>query len=170
MYYGDEIGMHNVEVPPECEQDPQGIRIGRKRDPVRTPMQWNANQGADFTRGNPWLPLARDFKEVNVNAQDGHSLLALYRRLLSLRCTRRALITGHYKSAFTTEHFLAYHRSSETENFLIILNFSDRPQSIDVNDFSDSARLLASTWMDRDESNVQDMLECRGNEGIIIQL
>src|SRR3712207_8680529 len=40
LYYGDEIGMHDVEIPPEMVRDPQGIRSpGYGRDPVRTPMQ-----------------------------------------------------------------------------------------------------------------------------------
>ncbi|HMM43703.1 MAG TPA: alpha-amylase family glycosyl hydrolase, partial [Thermomicrobiales bacterium] len=40
LYYGEEIGMVDADVPPERQQDPARFRhIGR--DPQRTPMQWD---------------------------------------------------------------------------------------------------------------------------------
>src|SRR5690348_6794588 len=51
LYYGDEIGMHDVEIPPEQVQDPaQRINgsVNEGRDPERTPMQWNDSANAGF--------------------------------------------------------------------------------------------------------------------------
>ena len=50
LYYGDEIGMTDVPIPPERAADPDG------RDPSRTPMQWDSSPAAGFTTGQPWLP------------------------------------------------------------------------------------------------------------------
>ena len=36
------------------------------RDPQRTPMQWNGGPAAGFTSGDPWLPLAEDAYQRNV--------------------------------------------------------------------------------------------------------
>ncbi len=48
-YYGDEIGMQDVPIPPEQLQDPQGKDDPRhSRDPQRTPMQWNVSVNAGF--------------------------------------------------------------------------------------------------------------------------
>jgi alpha-glucosidase len=52
LYYGDEIGMHDVPIPPYLVQDPfeknlPGLGLGR--DPVRTPMQWDAEKHAGFS-------------------------------------------------------------------------------------------------------------------------
>ena len=47
LYYGDELGMENVPIPPEREQDPFGKNMpgtGQGRDPERTPMQWDDTQ------------------------------------------------------------------------------------------------------------------------------
>ena len=76
LYYGDEIGMRDVPIPPERVQDPleksvPGIGLGR--DPERTPMQWSAAPQAGFSTAEPWLPLAEDFAQVNVAAQRGRS-------------------------------------------------------------------------------------------------
>lgn len=63
LYYGDEIGMGD------------NIYLG-DRDGVRTPMQWNADRNAGFSRANPqrlYLPLVVDphyhYEAVNVEAQ-----------------------------------------------------------------------------------------------------
>src|SRR4028118_2310319 len=66
LYYGDELGMEDVPIPPELEQDPWGKRVpgmGLGRDPERTPMQWDASPAAGFTTGEPWLPVASDYRE-----------------------------------------------------------------------------------------------------------
>src|SRR6185312_17547381 len=63
IYYGEEIGMQNVPIPPEAVQDPfeknvPGMGLGR--DPQRTPMQWDASPNAGFAAAGvkPWLPIA----------------------------------------------------------------------------------------------------------------
>jgi alpha-glucosidase len=58
VYYGDEIGMLDVDIPPEQLQDPfekTAPRLGLGRDPQRTPMQWSGEENAGFTSGTPWL-------------------------------------------------------------------------------------------------------------------
>ena len=35
----------------------------------RTPMQWDAAGNAGFTSGAPWLPLAEDYRQLNVETQ-----------------------------------------------------------------------------------------------------
>jgi alpha-glucosidase len=79
VYQGDELGLANG---PEGE--PPRDRAGR--DPMRNPMQWDAEPGAGFTSGEPWLPLGSEL-ERNVEAEraDDRSLLWLYRRLLAMR-------------------------------------------------------------------------------------
>ena len=75
LYYGDEIGMEDVPVPPERVVDPDG------RDPERSPMRWTGEPGAGFSDAEPWLPLGDT--DVNVEAQeaDPRSMLALHREL-----------------------------------------------------------------------------------------
>ena len=54
------------------------------REPERTPMQWNADAHAGFSRARPWLPVGDDYSTVNVERekQDPHSMLALHRDLI----------------------------------------------------------------------------------------
>src|SRR5205823_10111288 len=69
LYYGDELGMENVPVPPEKEQDPFGKNmpsVGQGRDPERTPMRWDTSENAGFSTAEPWLPLGDDWQVANV--------------------------------------------------------------------------------------------------------
>jgi alpha-glucosidase len=61
IYYGDELGMRQVDIPRDRVRDPfernvPGIGVGR--DGCRTPMQWDASENAGFSKVNPWLPMA----------------------------------------------------------------------------------------------------------------
>ena len=88
-YYGDEIGMVDVPIPPEFLQDPQAVNqpeiaelVGR--DPGRTPMQWDTSPNAGFAPAGvrTWLPLAADYTTCNVAVQaaDLTSMLSFFRR------------------------------------------------------------------------------------------
>ena len=81
VYQGDELGLANGPG-----HEPPYDRAGRDR--VRHPMQWDASPLGGFTTGEPWLSLV-DPQERNVAGERGDpgSLLALYRRLLTLRRT-----------------------------------------------------------------------------------
>ena len=90
LYYGDEIGMHQVAIAPDQVRDPfeknvPGIGVGR--DGCRTPMQWDATADAGFSTATPWLPLADDYIHENVANLDADagSILSLYKALIGLR-------------------------------------------------------------------------------------
>src|SRR3982074_3119765 len=99
LYYGDEIGMHQVAIAPDQVRDPfeknvPGIGVGR--DGCRTPMQWDATPYAGFSATQPWLPLADDFPHENVvNLEaDSRSILSLYKALIGLRTKLSHLQSG----------------------------------------------------------------------------
>ncbi len=98
-YYGDELGMQDVAIPPELMHDPRGKEHPEhSRDPARTPMQWDSSPNAGFCppEVQPWLPVASDYQTYNVavEQQDMHSFLALVRALLTLRRSSPALNVG----------------------------------------------------------------------------
>jgi len=133
IYNGEELGMHNVSVPPEKTQDPQAI-AGDGRDPERTPMQWSSELGAGFTDGEPWLPLAHDYRLHNAatQANDSTSFLSLYHALIHLRTKTPAFKNGAFRLLFDTDpQILAYERTSRKSRYAVIINFKD-----DTNSFS----------------------------------
>ncbi len=81
LYYGDELGLRDVAVPPDRVQDPWERRVpgqGLGRDPVRTPMPWTPEPNAGFCppEVEPWLPLDPDHARLSVAAQQRDAGLA----------------------------------------------------------------------------------------------
>jgi alpha-glucosidase len=152
LYYGDELGMEDVPIPPELVQDPYEKNVpglGLGRDPERTPMQWSAERHAGFSSGSPWLPLAADHAVRNVEVQKGDpaSMLSLYRELLRLRRSRPTLSIGAYTSLDTAPSVLGYVRSHGAMRDAVLLNLGGSPQP--VSGELSRAPVLSSTHPDR---------------------
>jgi alpha-glucosidase len=172
LYYGDEIGMADVEIPPGLVQDPWEKNVpgfGLGRDPERTPMQWDASPHAGFTVGRPWLPVARDATAVNVARErdDPTSMLTLYRRLIALRRARPALSAGSYEPVDAVGDVLAYARGAGANQCLVALNLGSAPQNLRVPAAFRDARVLLSTALDREGEVIGDSLALRGDEGVV---
>ncbi|WP_221089010.1 alpha-amylase family glycosyl hydrolase [Deinococcus aquaedulcis] len=150
VYYGDEIGMENVPVPPERMVDPAGLQQpdvpGASRDPERTPMPWDAGENAGFSAPGttPWLPLGDDAAQRHVAAQeaDPHSDLHYFRALTRLRAAHPALVGGSYRSVDAGEDVFAFVREGGGERLTVLLNFSG--QSQDLGELTGGQTLLSS--------------------------
>ena len=176
VYYGDEIGMHDVEIPRDKISDLREILVpylGLGRDPARTPMQWDGQPNAGFTTGTPWLPLAGDYERVNVNVQtdDPRGILALYRSLFQLRRSSPALIAGSFQTVLRDGPVFVYRRDTDEQHMLVALNFGSEPRTVvlDVPGHAGGS-LLLSTHLDREGEQVGTQLELRGDEGVVIAI
>jgi len=173
LYYGDEIGMHQVAIAPEQVHDPfeknvPGIGVGR--DGCRTPMQWDATRYAGFSTSRPWLPLADDFAHenvVNLNA-DAASILSLYKALIGLRKKLPQLVSGDYVPVAAEGDLLLYRREGAEGTAVIALNLGAEPVSIKSDAAGLNGEILLSTFLDRQGEKIQGALDLRGDEGVII--
>ena len=173
LYYGDEIGMHDVPIPPDRVHDPYeksqpGLGLGR--DPQRSPMQWDASPAAGFTTGDPWLPVADDFRARNVDAltRDSGSILTFYKRLIEVRHARRALNVGAYRRVVCDAHTLAYERTHGQERLLVALNLAEEDAAVPLEGYE--GRILLSTHLDREGESIGGRCAIRAHEGVIILL
>jgi len=173
MYYGDELGMPDVPIPPELVQDPYeknvpGIGVGR--DPARTPMPWNAARNGGFTTGKPWLPLGDDVAQINVESErhDPTSILSLNRALIALRQSDPALTCGGYAQVEPHGPVLTYLREHGGRRLLIALNLTSGPATVRLP--AGTGKVLLSTHLDRGGSAEGDALELRADEGVIVEL
>jgi len=175
LYYGDEIGMHDVEIPPEKVQDPFEKNVpgrGLGRDPQRTPMQWSAAKNAGFTAGKPWLPIAEDYAQNNVEAErdDPLSILSLYMQLINVRRGEPALEVGELERIDTAGDLLTYIRRDGESAFLVALNFGSEPQVIDISDRAGGGRITLSTGLDRAGESVRGILHIHPDEGLLLRV
>jgi alpha-glucosidase len=170
LYYGDELGIGKVTVPPEDVQDlweknEPGLGLGR--DPSRTPFQWDASPNAGFSCVKPWLPVDPGYPACNVDVlrNDSKSILVLYRRLLAIRRWHDSLATGAFRMIGVQGNVLIYERTGKGERVLVCLNFGDSGQTVEGQQL-DEAEILVSTHPDRPSSGADLFL--RPNEGLTI--
>jgi alpha-glucosidase len=175
LYYGDEIGMRDVPIPPHRVRDPFEKNVpgkGLGRDPERTPMQWNGDANAGFTQGEPWLPLADDFARTNVQAQraDPRSMLSLYHRLIALRRGEPALEVGRFEAVEAAGDVLAYIRRGRADEsaFLVALNLGPRPHALRCP--VPAGTIALSTGLDREGEAVSGEVRLGANEGLVIRI
>ncbi|HEY4379095.1 MAG TPA: alpha-amylase family glycosyl hydrolase [Acidobacteriaceae bacterium] len=170
MYYGEELGMTNVAIPPEEVQDPAEKNepgIGAGRDPERTPMQWDSTPLTGFTTCRPWLPVSPEHVTVNVAAQqnDPESMLSLYRDLLRLRRDHPTLIDGKLQSILPDGSVLRYQRVGPTESLEVILNLGHSPAQVEA-----AGLVLKSTCPGREGEHITGSIELRAAEGLLLRL
>lgn len=146
VYMGEEIGMMNPKFPTIddyvdvetlnhfdilqknglSEQEVMAIIKERSRDNSRTPMQWDDSQNAGFTTGTPWLKVADNASEINVQAalSNKTSIFYFYQKLIALRKEYPVIQTGDYTPYWTDEDLIiAYKRSNEITSLLSIHHF-----------------------------------------------
>jgi alpha-glucosidase len=174
LYYGDEIGMQDVPISGADVHDPfeknvPGLGLGR--DPERTPMQWDASGNAGFSNSTPWLPIADDYRDINVAVETGkkESLLTLYRRLIALRRAEPALAIGEIALLPTNGDLIAYIRKAGERRLLIVLNLGAKSETFKFAELRSSAHLLLST-NDRRDDRFDGDFAVDGNEGVITEL
>ncbi|HTU47845.1 MAG TPA: alpha-glucosidase [Bryobacteraceae bacterium] len=141
MYYGDEIEMPTT-VPTSKDQvkDPIGISgwpQEKGRDGERTPMQWNSSTAAGFsTNPNTWLPVAPDYKEVNVEVEskEPDSMLNWYKKLIALRRTDPAIHDGDMKMLETdNQQIVAWTRKAPNGEVVVVAcSFAAEPQTVSL--------------------------------------
>jgi alpha-glucosidase len=173
LYYGDEIGMQDVFIPPDQVRDPfeknvPGLGLGR--DPERTPMQWSSDANAGFTNGVPWLPVGADYAKTNVTAQrkDPDSLLSFYRRVLTLRRQEPALSVGDYEPVVAVESLLVFRRRHVGRTLTVVLNLGAEARVYQHTSDQPLGQLLLSTQPTRRQQLFTSEVELAGHEGVII--
>jgi oligo-1,6-glucosidase len=107
------------------------------RDNARTPMQWDATQGAGFTTGTPWIDVPERGRAINVAAEKvgpdekwtDHaeaSVFGFYRELLRLRRENPIIGTGDYQRIATdSPNLYAYQRTDATGRLIVVVNLSN---------------------------------------------
>ncbi len=174
MYYGDELGMHDVPIPPERVRDPWGRNVpglGLGRDPERTPMQWSGAPHAGFSAVNAWLPVAGDYQErcVEREQRDPHSMLALYQRLIALRRATPALSVGSWAQLpVASANVVAYVREHAGDRLAVALNLGRESEVFAVP--AARARVLISTRLDREAQTTCDTITLCPDEGVVLRL
>ena len=131
IYYGDEIGMKQLDGLPHIE----GCYMGRAGD--RTPMQWNNGLNKGFSIVSPEklyraVDTSSDAPDVASQEKDTHSLLNTVKELIKLHNTEPALVAyAEFVPVYAEKekYPFAYIRANGNERLLIVVNPANREVS-----------------------------------------
>ncbi len=128
VYQGEELGLEEVDVPPDARQDPAWFRTGNPgRDGARVPMPWRGTRppyGFSPAGAQTWLPMPDGWAGLTVarQRQDPASTWSFYRE--ALRARRRYADAGDDLEVVRTRStVLELHRGPLT----VVCNCGSRP-------------------------------------------
>ncbi len=170
IYQGEELGMTNYPFKdPEDFHDIESIHAYEEwcksgcvsheefwpcitrisRDNARTPMQWDESAQAGFTKGEPWMPVNPNYKEINAKAalEDPGSVFYHYQKLIALRKQYPIIVHGDYKLLFAdSEEIFAYQRTLRKEKLLVVCSFTDQETAFTLPEEFNGGRYLIANY------------------------
>ncbi|WP_017149948.1 alpha,alpha-phosphotrehalase [Bacillus bingmayongensis] len=178
IYQGEEIGMTNpgfnhIDLYRDVEslniykmkreegmsdEEIIGILKQKSRDNSRTPMQWNGEANAGFTASIPWISVAENYKEINVEKalEDKQSIFYYYKKLIEFRKKYDVITDGKYEIVdMNHPNVWVYTRKLEDEVLLVVNNFYEEtitysvPEEVRVNGMKQE--ILISNYEDSGE-------------------
>uniref|UniRef100_A0A665WZF1 Amino acid transporter heavy chain SLC3A1 n=1 Tax=Echeneis naucrates TaxID=173247 RepID=A0A665WZF1_ECHNA len=170
-YYGEEIGMENINVTDK--------QYKLNTDISRSPMQWSSNTNAGFSSklNTTWLPVHPNYRNVNVEVQkqDEGSVLAQYRFLNTLRQTELPFQRGWFCYIHADANVFSYLRELDghSKAFLMVLNFGKQSAITDLSsvpELPDQLKVLMSTNQVNNGMVLQrSRILTEAGEGLVIQ-
>lgn len=155
IYQGEEIGMTNpnftditsyrdvesLNAYQIMQKDPKkrplalSILAQKSRDNSRTPMQWDNSPNAGFSTGKPWIEVASNYPNINVQEAlaDKQSVFYTYQQLIQLRKQQTILTEGDYSDLLPAHPSVwVYQRRTETQTLTVLANLSAEKQPVKV--------------------------------------
>ncbi|MBF0715561.1 alpha,alpha-phosphotrehalase [Gemelliphila palaticanis] len=144
----------------------------KSRDNSRTPMQWDNTANAGFSKVKPWLKVANNYKEINVQRElDTGKIFNYYKKLIKLRKDYKVISEGTYRGIqLDNKYIYSYIREYEGQKLLVLNNFYGENAKIDLSkenlDFNNYSVLIGNY----ENSNISSVIELKPYETIAILL
>lgn len=167
IYMGEEIGMLDPDyesmanyVDVESIDAYQALRSAGKtesqafaivqaksRDNSRIPMQWNDEENAVFSTGQPWLQVGKTYRDINVAKEKSGPIFTFYQELIALRKILPIIAEGSYQSAYQDNPYIyAFERQYGKQRLLVCNNFFAKTVKVPLPKAYQEGRVLLSNY------------------------
>lgn len=167
IYMGEEIGMLDPDyesmanyVDVESINAYQALRSAGKtesqafaivqaksRDNSRIPMQWNDEENAVFSTGQPWLQVGKTYRDINVAKEKSGPIFTFYQELIALRKILPIIAEGSYQSAYQDNPYIyAFERPYGKQRLLVCNNFFAKTVKVPFPKAYQEGRVLLSNY------------------------
>lgn len=183
IYQGEELGMTNAAYEIDEYRDIETLNLyqermekgfekedimnsihAKSRDNARTPMQWNDEENAGFTKGEPWIKVNPNYKKINAAQQveDENSVFNCYKELIRLRRKYSVLIEGDFRLLLAEdENIFAYIREDESALLLVVCNFYNKTVEYPLEESAKDMELLICNYKDIEQAAILRPYEAR---------
>ena len=174
IYQGQEIGMTNAHFKdidetkdlevhniwgilskiPFISKRMKQIALDVSRDNARTPMLWDNTKYAGFSSVEPWIRPNPNKDEINVKAalDNKDSLFYFYQKLIEFRKNNLVIKDGKYVELLgSNRNVFAYKRVTDSEEVVVISNFSKKEVKCSLLKELDNKDLVISNYQDHSE-------------------
>ena len=163
VYYGEEIGMQDTDIPNWEGKDPIA-----QQNAFFPKFLANANAGFTAATVKPWIAVSPDYPHVNVETEssDENSILNTYKGLLKLRNENPAFQIGNLEVVMDYKEYpnlLVFSRSDGKKSFEVFLNFGSEKLEIKLPAIRKSIFALTGATISSDSK-----LELAANSGIVL--
>lgn len=186
VYYGEEIGLpnadyENIEQYRDVEslnyyailkergmreEEILAILNAKSRDNGRTPMPWSDEVNCGFTKGTPWLPLAKRAGEITVekDMHDPDGIFETYRKLIALRHEMSIIQEGSFVPLLKDHpSVFAFARHWNKEKMIVLCNFYNKATTVHIE--TDGYCLLYGNY---ETVVVSDEMKLRPYESVVL--
>ena len=167
IYMGEEIGMLDPDyesmanyVDVESINAYQALRSAGKtesqafaivqaksRDNSRIPMQWNDEENAGFSTGQPWLQVGKTYRDINVAKEKSGPIFTFYQELIALRKILPIIAEGSYQSAYQDNPYIySFERQYGKQRLLVCNNFFAKTVKVPLPKAYQEGRVLLSNY------------------------
>lgn len=195
IYQGEEIGMTDPEFDnidkykdvesinyynthmKEGKKEEEILHIlkRRSRDNSRTPVQWNDSNNSGFTEGIPWIDVASNYNDINVekSLDDKDSIFYYYKKLIEIRKSEPIIREASFKLLLKNHSKVyAYERKLNNESIIVVNNFYSENCTINLIDELDNRfkdyKVLISNY-DFNHNNLRE-INLKPYEAFVIKL
>lgn len=100
------------------------------RDRSRSPMHWDSSLYLGFSSVQPWIKPNEKCRSINCSdsMKNEESVLTYYKKMIKIRKEQNALVFGDFELLPSTDEIFAYRRFDDQNEFIVILNISEKEQ------------------------------------------
>lgn len=131
----------------KTESQAFAIVQAKSRDNSRIPMQWNDEENAVFSTGQPWLQVGKTYRDINVAKEKSGPIFTFYQELIALRKILPIIAEGSYQSAYQDNPYIyAFERQYGKQRLLVCNNFFAKTVKVPLPKAYQEGRVLLSNY------------------------
>lgn len=133
----------------KTESQAFAIVQAKSRDNSRIPMQWNDEENAGFSTGQPWLQVGKTYRDINVAKEKSGPIFTFYQELIALRKILPIIAEGSYQSAYQDNPYIyAFERQYGKQRLLVCNNFFAKTVKVPLPKAYQEGRVLLSNYLE----------------------